>query len=120
MTQHSFWKPIRNAVQDAPLAVCDARAVRPSDLVAVDIVKREYAGETAFALPSPNYKWYYLSHQRPDEVLLFKNFDSKKDCVARGKTIVFLLHVELIFISLSTWFFPAFASCRQSSAPREY
>jgi hypothetical protein len=108
MTQHSFWKPIRNAVQDAPLAVCDARVVRPSDLVAVDIIKRAYAGETAFALSSPNYKWYYLSHQRPDEVLLFKNFDSKKDCVARGKTIAFFVHFQLISSSLSTWFFPAF------------
>lgn len=81
---HSFWKPLRT-IEDAPLAVCDGSTVRESNLVATDLVKRTYMGETAFVLPSAAYRWYYMNKQQPDEVLLIKNFDSDLSCKARRK-----------------------------------
>ena len=59
-----------------PLALVDARTVRRSDLVAADHVRAHYTGETYYVKQSPDFAWYYLSGQLPDEVLLFKNFDS--------------------------------------------
>ncbi|KAH7061984.1 methyltransferase CmcJ [Paraphoma chrysanthemicola] len=80
----NFWKPLYRPVQDAPLAICDASTVQSDDLVAIDNVRRTWSGETVFVLPSPRYKWYYISEQRPDEVLIFKTFDSKYECTARA------------------------------------
>ncbi|OAL45364.1 hypothetical protein IQ07DRAFT_684291 [Pyrenochaeta sp. DS3sAY3a] len=80
----NFWKPLRYPVQDAPLAVCDGSVVPPGDLVAVDLVRRTYTGETAFALPSRKFRWYYVSNQQADEVLLFKVFDSSDRCQANA------------------------------------
>ena len=34
-------------------------------------------------LRNPRQRWYYLGHQRPEEVLLFKNFDSDPDVKAK-------------------------------------
>ena len=59
-----------------PLAICDARTVQQSDLVAADHVRKHYTGETYYVKQSPGFVWHYLSNQLPHEVLLFKNFDS--------------------------------------------
>ncbi|KAF2739370.1 hypothetical protein EJ04DRAFT_508670 [Polyplosphaeria fusca] len=80
----NFWKPLRYPVRDAPLAICDGSVVRMQDLIGCDLVKRTYTGETAFILPNPLFRWYYLSDQREDEALIFKMFDSDSSCPARS------------------------------------
>ena len=42
----NLWRPIRGPLQDAPLAVCDARTVDFADLVPSDLVYRDRVGET--------------------------------------------------------------------------
>jgi hypothetical protein len=51
--------------------------VEESDLVATDHVRRHYTGETYYVLQNRSHRWFYLSDQRPEEVLVFKNFDSE-------------------------------------------
>ena len=46
------------------------------DLLEVDLIRKDYIGSTMYAKYRPGYKWYFLDRQRPDEVCLFKNFDS--------------------------------------------
>jgi hypothetical protein len=43
---------------------------------------------------SPEHKWYYLSQQRPHEVLLLKMFDSDPD--VKAKSEVFTLSCSSI------------------------
>lgn len=31
----------------------------------------------------PGFRWYYMSRQEPNQVLLFKNYDSKEDVNAK-------------------------------------
>lgn len=38
-----------------------------------------------YGLYSPDHKWYYLHHQTPEEILLFKIFDSDLDVPAKCK-----------------------------------
>lgn len=47
-----------------------------SELLGVDLVRRDYIGSTMYAKYSPGYNWYYLENQTASEVCLFKNFDS--------------------------------------------
>jgi hypothetical protein len=78
-------------VWDNPLAVCDARTVAASDLVATDIM---HFGEDSLEMPrhrgqiysvrfNPAHRWFYLSEMRPDEALLLKCYDSRADGRAR-------------------------------------
>lgn len=73
----SIWRPIDGPVKQWPLAVCDGSTVQTEKMIATDHVRRQYAGCTLYALSDPGMKWYYMKDQMDNEVLLFKNFDSR-------------------------------------------
>jgi hypothetical protein len=78
----NVWRPLFGPVEDAPLAVCDARSVRAEELVACDLVFRDRVGETYALAYAPGQRWFYYPRMRRDEVLLLKCYDSRAD-VAR-------------------------------------
>jgi hypothetical protein len=55
----------------------DGRSVKDEHLVASDNVRRNFVGENVFAQYSPDFKWYYLADQVPEEVILLKIYDSE-------------------------------------------
>jgi hypothetical protein len=79
-------------VKNWPLALCDARSVQQTDLVAADFVRQTYIGETLYMLPNPEHKWHYLSKQAPNEVTLLKIYDSER--VEGKRTLLFSLRFE--------------------------
>jgi hypothetical protein len=79
----NLWRPIKGPLLDSPLAVCDARTVKPSDLVASDLVYQHRVGETYSVKYNPDHQWFYVPEMTADEILLLKCFDSKTDGRAR-------------------------------------
>ena len=79
----NLWRPIHGPLRDAPLALCDAQSVAPSDLVPADLVYPNRTGETYAVTYNPSHRWYYASAMRSDEALLIKCFDSLTDGRAR-------------------------------------
>jgi len=79
----NFWRPIGGPVQQAPLAMCDARSIEVDDLIPSDLVYREWTGETYSFAYNPGHRWYWYPNQTPDEVTLLKIYDPKSDGVAR-------------------------------------
>jgi hypothetical protein len=79
----NLWRPIRGPLLDSPLAVCDARTVHPSELVASDLVYPNRVGETYSVKYSPEHQWFYVPRMTVDEALLLKCFDSRTDGRAR-------------------------------------
>lgn len=78
----NVWRPLFGPLDDAPLALCDARSVAPRELVACDLVFRDRVGETYSVTYSPEHRWSYYPRMRREEVLLLKCYDSRQD-VAR-------------------------------------
>jgi hypothetical protein len=74
----NVWKPIRGPVQGAPLAVCDARTIRPGDLVPTDLRYEGRTGEVYSLRFNPAHRWFYFSDMQADEAMLLKCFDSDK------------------------------------------
>ncbi|KAH9904258.1 hypothetical protein F4778DRAFT_770269 [Xylariomycetidae sp. FL2044] len=73
----NLWRPLSDPVLSYPLSCCDIRTVKPEDCIPVDVVKRDsYEGESLYLRHSPGHKFYYLSRQRPDEVLLMRMAES--------------------------------------------
>lgn len=72
----NVWRPLVDPVEDYPLALCDARRLTPADLVDTERRAPNHSGEIQLALHDPAQHWYYYPDMRPDEVLLFKTFDS--------------------------------------------
>ena len=79
----NLWRPIKGPLQDAPLALCDARTVQEDDLVPSDLVYKNRVGETYSVTYNPAHRWYYAPELRRDEALLLKIMDSKNDGRAR-------------------------------------
>ncbi|KAI0407264.1 hypothetical protein F4802DRAFT_554752 [Xylaria palmicola] len=79
----NLWRPLNHPVKDNSLTLCDGSTIKASDLVEADHISRTYIGNTMYGLFSPNHKWYYLHHQTPEEVFLFKIFDSDPDVAAK-------------------------------------
>jgi hypothetical protein len=79
----NLWRPIRGPLLDSPLAVCDARSVKPGDLVASDLIYPDRVGETYSVKYDPDHQWFYVSRMTADEILLLKCFDSNADGRAR-------------------------------------
>lgn len=81
-----IWTPLK-VVQRDPLCLADARTVPDSDLF--DLSREKTWGKeknihitTARHGDESKHQWYYLSDMRPEEVLVFKHFDSKRDIPA--------------------------------------
>ena len=73
------WRPITQIRRD-PLAVCNWKSVDPANDIYND---RRVTSEGVMEFGAPIYnekhEWFYLSGQRPDEPLLFKQLDSNPE-----------------------------------------
>jgi len=73
----NVWRPIRGPVKDYPLAVADYRTIKfDSDLEPTDLIYPHRTGETFSVRYGPHQKWYYISNQQPDDVILLKCYES--------------------------------------------
>jgi hypothetical protein len=79
----NVWQPLKGPVQEAPLAVCDARTVAPPELVGTEMKYPDRAGETYALAFGPTHRWHYVPLMRADEAILMKTYDSATDGRAR-------------------------------------
>jgi len=79
----NVWRPIRGPVEEAPLAVCDARSVAPEDLIETDLVYPDRTGEIYSVAFNPAHRWVYFPDMECDELLFLKVYDSMTDGRAR-------------------------------------
>ena len=90
----NVWRPIA-PIRREPFAVCDASTVAEEDLVGRRAhlpknAKTQFANASSGksfeiwgTFANPKHKWYYQSNMTPEEVMLVKCYDSKKDGRAR-------------------------------------
>lgn len=75
------WRVISGAPQDNTLAICDGRSASGTDAIVMDSVigSRDKPGaffESRLCLSNSAHRWYYLSNMEPEDLLVFKGFDS--------------------------------------------
>ena len=86
----SIWRPLKTVHRD-PLGVVDARTIQPEDLVkmkrtfpsgmVVEVVLSQANGKAG---QDCQHKWYWMSEQTEEDVLLIKHYDSAGDGWERG------------------------------------
>ncbi len=75
----NVWRSIAGPIETTPLAIADARSIRPESFVATDLVYSDRVGEIYNVAYDPNLRWHYFSSMTRDEALLLKVFDSADD-----------------------------------------
>ncbi|PXF40613.1 hypothetical protein BWQ96_09676 [Gracilariopsis chorda] len=73
----NVWRNIsEQPVGSNALALCDARSVKPNELVVFEIHYQDRIGENYFAKYSDKHRWYFFPRMTRDEALLIKQWDS--------------------------------------------
>ena len=80
---YNLWQPIRGPVLSSPLALCDAQSVPTEDWIGCDLDYGDRIGEIYNVAFNANHRWYYFPRMHTDEILVFKNYDSREDGTAR-------------------------------------
>ena len=74
------WHVLTPPPQDYPLAFCDTSSVDSADLFFIDYIpppgRVDIRTESYAVAHNPAQRWYYFSDMTPNEVILFKGFDS--------------------------------------------
>jgi len=81
----NLWRPL-TPVESAPLAVCDASTVRRQDLFDSEVIGGlgDYNRRSLWGFNlayDPAHRWYWVPRMQPDELLLFRLFDSDANAV---------------------------------------
>ncbi|MCP3380275.1 hypothetical protein NLM31_07720 [Bradyrhizobium sp. CCGUVB4N] len=78
------WRALSPPPQDIPLALCDCSTVQDTDVAVVDYntdtSRNEPGSSTKGAVLrfNPAQRWYYFPEMTPDELILFKGYDSEE------------------------------------------
>ncbi|RKF22579.1 hypothetical protein D6851_05000 [Altericroceibacterium spongiae] len=78
---HNVWRTFSGPPIDVPLTICDAQSVSDDDVIEASAAF-DVDGKVIWRLPSmnfrysPGHRWYYFSGMTPDEVLVFKRWDT--------------------------------------------
>ena len=85
----NIWRSAdRVRIQMMPLAVCDIGSISPDDIVFGDGTNtgniRQYTKVIdQRIIHSPTQRWYYYPDLEPDEVLIFRQYDTRQESLAR-------------------------------------
>ncbi|KAJ9661072.1 hypothetical protein H2198_002231 [Neophaeococcomyces mojaviensis] len=79
----NVWKPIRNVVEERPLAMCDVESAPQADFFKLYLRYRDRTGENYVMKHSDSHKWWYFPMMTPEQVILLKTYDSETDGRAR-------------------------------------
>ena len=82
----NIWRSVKKGelVKTAPLAVCDMTSVDPDDIVfgdgtATGDIRQYYKVVDQRVIFSPQQRWYYFPDMTEDEVLLFRQYDTRQE-----------------------------------------
>lgn len=84
----NIWRSVKKGetIQMMPLAICDMRSVEPEDIVFGDGMNtgniRQYTKVVdQKIIHSPRQRWYYFPDMTEDEVLLFRQYDTRQEAL---------------------------------------
>jgi hypothetical protein len=75
----NIWRPIKHQVYDCGLALADGAKLQPADIIECERYRqdtKQYWDTMGVVKFREGFEWYYLSAHDPDDVVLFKNYDS--------------------------------------------
>jgi|HubBroStandDraft_6_1064221.scaffolds.fasta_scaffold63973_3 hypothetical protein len=80
---YNFWKPLRRAVEERPLAMCDVTSSTEEDFITMKLRYRDRNGEIFVMRYSPRHYWWYFPRMAPEYAIMLKTYDSATDGRAR-------------------------------------
>ena len=76
---YNLWRPVGNAVEKDPLVLIDAQTVDRADIINYRLIEEGDKAQAAVPLFNEKQRFCYFPDMQTDEVLVFKQLDSRKD-----------------------------------------
>jgi hypothetical protein len=76
---YNLWRPVGGVVEKDPLVVTDASTVDRHDIINYQAAKEQAKAQAALPFFNERQRYYYIPGMRTDEVLVFKQLDSRLD-----------------------------------------
>ena len=76
---YNFWRPIGQAVEKDPLVLIDARTMERQDIINYRLIEDGDKAQAAVPLFNKNQRYCYFPNMELDEVLVFKQLDSRAE-----------------------------------------
>ncbi|KAN0091698.1 hypothetical protein V8E51_017545 [Hyaloscypha variabilis] len=73
----NIWRTFNTTAHDMPLAFCNPKTISQEDLIAIDLVGSDKAGESYYLFHSDKHEWYWASNMKPLEAMVFSTWDSE-------------------------------------------
>ena len=88
------WRVLSPPPQDNMLAICDAASVSLDDSIVLRTRSMSEQNDVRLFRYNPEHRWYFFSAMRPDELLLFKGFDTADPQSMTGAHVAFDMPAE--------------------------
>lgn len=73
----SIWRTFNTTAHDMQLAFCNPKTISQEDVIAIDLVGSDKAGESYYLFHSDKHEWYWASNMKPLEAMVFSTWDSE-------------------------------------------
>ena len=73
------WRSISSTIESEPLALCDGRTIPTTGFIRNQRRYKDRTAETYHISHNSSHRWYYFPKMEPEEVLVFKVFDTDKN-----------------------------------------
>jgi hypothetical protein len=83
------WRVLSAPPQDNMLAICDASSVSLTDSIVLRTRSMSEQNDVRLFRYNPGHRWYYFSAMQPDELLVFKGFDTADPQSMSGAHVAF-------------------------------
>ncbi len=74
---YNTWQPVDHVVEQNPLALIDATSLGPNDVIGYYYGTEDRNNLVAAPVYNPNHRWHYFNRMQLDELLMFKQLDSR-------------------------------------------
>eukprot|EP01132_Coremiostelium_polycephalum_P002167 gene2167-2667_t len=105
----NVWRPIENIVKDFPLALGDFNTFNiENDMVVTKLIYPPWLKDKeTFAIKyNPEHKWYFWGDMTPNEILMFKIYDSESEKLAKSPKFFNNPKVDISYLTNISGFTP--------------
>lgn len=72
----NVWRPIENPIITSPLGFIRPSSMVSADWMTIELIYPDRKGQILGVAATPKHEWFYQSHMRPDEVIIFNIYDN--------------------------------------------
>lgn len=73
----NVWRPVAQPIMSSPLGFIRPSSMQLDDWMNIELIYPDRTGQILGVAENPEHEWFYQSHMRPDEAIIFNIYDNQ-------------------------------------------